>query len=256
MSEEVKDTIIGKMDLGRIYLEMDSSGGGNLQEKSVTITTNTLTEVEPDEGYDGLSKVNVTTNIPSPTLEEKNVTILENGESEIEPSEGYDAISKVNLVVDVPTGTDYSKYGYNNGIPLINEQTPIMDTIQTNWDSSQTSGYRAFYDRGDIIIFPYIDTSNITNAREFFAESSRLVQIPKLDFSNVTNNNHYHMFSSCYYLDRDSVNTILLMCSEMSLITSNKTLSYMGVSVTNPYIGDITTYSNYQAFINAGWTIN
>ena len=216
MSEEIKDTITGKMDLGRVYLELDSQGGN---------------------------------------LQEKNITILENGESEITPDEGYDGISKVNLEVNVPTGTDYSKYGYRNGVPLINEQIPIMDDIQTNWNPSKTSGNRAFYDRGDIIIFPYIDTSNLTSAKEFFADCSRLVQIPKLDFSKVTNNNHYNMFYSCYYLDRDSVNTILLMCSEMSLITSNKTLNYMGLYVGGSYLGDITTYSNYQAFIDAGWTI-
>lgn len=215
--DEEKIIAEGKIDLGRIYLEVDGD-------------------------------------TPAPILEEKNVIILENGESEITPSEGYDGISQVNLIVNVPTGTDYSKYGYNNGIPLINEQTPIMDTIQTNWDPTRTNGNRAFYDRTDIIIFPYIDTSNITNAREFFADCSRLVQIPHLDFSKVTNNNHYNMFQYCYYLDRDSVNTLLLICSEMTLITTNKTLSYMGLNLRNQYIGDITTYSNYQAFVNAGWS--
>lgn len=207
----------GKVDLGRIYLEVDES---------------------------------------SPNLEYITEAIVENGEYTITPSEGYDGIAEVDLVVDVPSGEDYSKYGYNNGIPLIAEQLPIMDNIQTNWDSSITYGRRAFYDRGDIIIFPYIDTSNITDAREFFASCSRLTQIPKLDFSKVTNNNHNQMFSGCYYLDRDSINTILLICSEMTLITTNKTLSYMGLVIGGTYIGDITTYSNYQAFIDAGWTIS
>lgn len=42
-----------------------SGGGGSvsLQSKDVTITENTLTNINPDAGFDGLSSVNVTTNI-------------------------------------------------------------------------------------------------------------------------------------------------------------------------------------------------
>ena len=48
-------------------IESIQSGGGtpNLQEKSVTITENTTTEIIADSDYDGLSKVSVTTNIPT-----------------------------------------------------------------------------------------------------------------------------------------------------------------------------------------------
>lgn len=46
-------------------IESIQSGGGtpNLQEKSVTITENTTTEIIADSDYDGLSKVSVTTNV-------------------------------------------------------------------------------------------------------------------------------------------------------------------------------------------------
>ena len=39
------------------------SGGGTMQTKEITITTNTTTTIEPDTGYDGLSQVSVITNI-------------------------------------------------------------------------------------------------------------------------------------------------------------------------------------------------
>lgn len=50
--------------------------GPNLQSKTQTITTNTTTKIEADSGYDGLSSVEVTTNIPQPS---GSVSITANG---------------------------------------------------------------------------------------------------------------------------------------------------------------------------------
>lgn len=73
------------------------------QEKTATITTNGTTTVTPDSGK-ALSKVTITTNVPTPapSLEEKAVTITENGTTEITPSAGKDGISKVTATVNVP----------------------------------------------------------------------------------------------------------------------------------------------------------
>ena len=46
---------------------LPEAGGGepNLQSKSITITENGTTTITPDEGYDGLSDVEVIANVPS-----------------------------------------------------------------------------------------------------------------------------------------------------------------------------------------------
>lgn len=50
----------------QVLEHIDGGGGGaTLQEKSVSITANGTTDVMPDEGYDGMSKVSVDVNVPS-----------------------------------------------------------------------------------------------------------------------------------------------------------------------------------------------
>lgn len=76
------------------------------QTKKKTITANGTTHVTPDAGKT-LSDVEITVNVPIPTpsYEEKTVNVTANGSRQITPSSGYDGISKVNLSVNVPTAT-------------------------------------------------------------------------------------------------------------------------------------------------------
>ena len=62
------------MDITSYLLGKNAGGGGgtvNLQtNKSVSITSNGETVVNPDTGYDGLKKATITTNV-QPNLESK-----------------------------------------------------------------------------------------------------------------------------------------------------------------------------------------
>ena len=89
------------------HIKVPSSTGGQVefdleaavQEKSVEITQNGTTEVMPDAGYDGLSKVTVTTNVPSSGGETEEVTVdlsMADGNQVIIPSTGK-SISKATV---------------------------------------------------------------------------------------------------------------------------------------------------------------
>ena len=67
-----------------------------LQEKSVEYTQNNDYQVLPDEGFDGMSKVNVSVNVAVPTIQNsKTVNINTNGTKTISPDSGYDVVEQV-----------------------------------------------------------------------------------------------------------------------------------------------------------------
>ena len=81
------------------------------------------------------------------------------------------------------------------------------------------------------IVFPStIDTSKVTTMAELFGSHGRF----------------------CPKLDDNSLNSILLMCANATSYTDTKTLRYLGI--TSAEATTCQSLSNYQAFVNAGWT--
>ena len=97
------------MDLFSYLLGKKASGGGgsNLQTKSVTITQNGSSQITPDIGYDGLSSVNVTTNVDTGSYkvnsiaEMNNLTGMQTGD--------YCIVDTTNILPTGYTRVDYIK---------------------------------------------------------------------------------------------------------------------------------------------------
>lgn len=100
---------------------------------------------------------------------------------------------------------------------------------------------------------PQLNTSNVTNMYYMFYNCQNLTIVPQLNTSNVTNMES--MFENCNSLSDESLNNILAMCANATAYISqgtNMTLRFIGLS--SGKATKCTTLSNYQAFIDAGWT--
>ena len=63
------------------------------------------------------------------------------------------------------------------------------------------------------------------------------------------------MFTGCVKLTDNSLNNILQICINATLYTGTKTLYTLGFRSNKYSVERIQALSNYQAFIDAGWTI-
>ena len=146
---------------------------------------------------------------------------------------------------------------------------PLLDTSNVNtmnfmfknctslttiplFNTSNVTGMNSmFEDCVNLTSIPLLDTNNVTDMRYMFENCTSLTTIPLLNTSNVTDIEY--MFRNCTSLNNESLNNILAMCTNATKITSNKTLARIGL--TQEQATTCTTLSNYQAFLDAGWTI-
>ena len=132
---------------------------------------------------------------------------------------------------------------------MFNACTNLVTIPQLNTSKVTRMDYM-FQDCTNLKTIPLLDTSNVTSMNSMFSRCTNLTTIPLLDTSKVTNVNR--MFGSCKKLSDDSLNIILVMCTNATNISSNKTLKYIGL--TSDQANRCKTLSNYSAFTTAGWT--
>ena len=174
------------------------------------------------------------------------------------------------LIINEHNNSRLDNYGggqinkYFTEIPLLNtsnvtnmsqmfEGCTNLTTIPLLNTSNVTDMSRMFYKCSNLITIPQLDTSKVTNMYMMFCDCNRLVDLPILDISKSTN--MQSMFVNCNNLSDESLNNILTMCiNATSYITqgTNMTLSYIGLPYSQRT--KCTTLSNYQAFLDAGWT--
>ena len=116
------------MDITSYLLGKKAGGGGggtpNLQSKDISITTNGTQTVTADTGYDGLSDVDIATNV-QPNLESKSVEITENTTTIITPTAGKDGLNSVEVITNVAGG--------GGGLPSEYQQVEYIQSSGTQY---------------------------------------------------------------------------------------------------------------------------
>lgn len=125
---------------------------------------------------------------------------------------------------------------------------PLLNT------SEVTNMNQMFYYCKSLTSIPLLDTSKVTNVGYMFQACTGLKDVPVFDFSSVVSGNSSRaIFTGCTALSDESLNNILKICINMTSITSNKTLKYV-MDLTSEQATICQGLSNYQAFLDAGWT--
>ena len=165
----------------------------------------------PEKDSDGYNKITV--DVPPTPVQEKSVNITENGTTSIEPDSGFN-LSKVDVTVDVNIAQkkaviNAEQIKFTNA-SVIDDNIEIVGlkscrqmflncssliTIPLFDTSNVTTMYQMFDDCSNLTSVPEINTSNVTNMYEMFYGCLSLTSIPEMDTSNVTT--MYQMFYGC-----------------------------------------------------------
>lgn len=146
-------------------------------------------------------------------------------------------------------------------IPATGTAFLLKQTIRkidfTNLDMSKVTRFqKAFSDFSGLTTIIGLDTSNTTDMREMFYYCTSLTTIPVLNTSKVYESGlgMYRTFYNCPKLSDESLNNILQMCINAVKLagSTHNQLYYIGLD--NTQIERCKTLSNYQAFLDAGWT--
>lgn len=117
--------------------------------------------------------------------------------------------------------------------------------------SKATNVTAMFYNCVRLKTVPLFDLSSVTHVFSMFLGCSALEDVPEFNCPNVITAET--MFQNCSSLTEQSLNNILGTCITMTKISSSsKTLKYIGL--TSSQATTCESLSNYQAFLDAGWT--
>lgn len=187
----------------------------NNQEKSITINSNGTSSVVPDAGYTGISKMNITVNVPTSGGDGIDLTSL-----------GYTAQENTSINTDIQDSIAYSQSllesytddtKYRSNLKLV-FAPKIPSTNRTNF-------MELFSDCSNLKTIPSIDTGNGVRFEKMFLNCGSLYKIPAIDTSNCTS--FYQTFFGCKSLDNipnlnmlnvDSCNSMFDACESLTSV--------------------------------------
>ena len=201
--------------------------------KIANITTGHLDNTEYTDANNDLDDILENSQLPSGTI-----NITANGE--------YDVTNYVEANVNISTNY-FKSVGAGsttrNGISSAILHLPSDLVLNNNCT-------RAFWNCLNLLDFPLINTSNVTNMDRCFLSCNNLKDLPVLNTNNVTD--FTQTFSGCNSLTNESLNNIMQMCIGATSYVGTKTLRQLGIS--SAQATTCQSLSNYQAFLDAGWT--
>ena len=183
-------------------------------------------------------------------LEEKTIAIVSNGTQSILPDEGFDGLSAVNLNVAISGNTsalDFSLIGYNTDLSAeinakYNDDIAYSKTLYDNWNPNTIGTTNVFKNDTKLVYCPNIDIINLTSMNYMFDGCNSLTTIPLLDTSNVTT--MVDVFSGCSslttipLLNTSNVKSMSYMFGNCSKLTSIPLLDTSNVTtMSNMFSG-------------------
>lgn len=120
--------------------------------------------------------------------------------------------------------------------------------------SNATNTMSMFNNCSLITEVPLLNTEKVTSMASMFNSCTNLTTVPILNTSAVKTSGMQNIFSGCPNLSDESLNNIMQMCINATLITSStyKKLKYIGL--TSDQVTRCQSLSNYEALVAAGWT--
>lgn len=212
-------------------VEVDVQGGKELVLETLNVKDNGT--YRPKTGVDGFDIVEV--NVPQKTFNKTSVTkeYTENGQYRIATPDGYDGISDVNLTVNVPEKTTFNFNQLDNVTFHTNGTTLDLTCLDTSTFTSMRNMFY-YCEKITTIDVSHFDTSNVRNMSGMFSVCDMLTSLDVSHFntSKVTDMSNMFANTGLNALDLTTFDTSNVNNMERMFYNSNR-LESLNVSNFN-----------------------
>ena len=193
-------------------------------------------------------------------LQEKTATIVQNGSQTITPDEGFDGMSSVQInaaITGESSAIDFSSIGYDAELSSelnakMNDDVAYSKTLLDAWNPSKTSTYKLYSGDKKLVYAPNINTSNVTDMYGMFDDCASLTTVPLYNTSNVTNMDSMFRYcgnlSSVPAFDTSNVTNMYCMFISCKNITSVPAFDTSKVTTMEAMLKDCGKLSSVPAF--------